>query len=320
MRALRDRSPQKLHTVSIRTDNEVLRMVPKEPLNEIIGGIIARYQEIHGIIIYAVCVLSNHYHLLAEAPRGNLSEFAENVNRELARRVNRFLNRRGHFWGRRFDDLIVIEEVDALDGFLYVLTNPVHHGLVSHPRLWPGVSSYWQALGKKDQTYRFTHWTPYHAAVKRARARGEHVSLRDFQTEHTLRISVLPQFRHLSPEERTKLISELIEAKRKSIHEKRLKEGKTTYLGRKAILRQDFEQRPKEVSRRKRPWFYTSNPVARKEAIEEECCRRKVYKEASRRFRSGDYTATFPPSCYLPPLHHVPKPEKPPPTDLAFFV
>jgi len=129
MRALRDTTPGTIHKISIRTEGETFFLHPGEELNDIVGGIIARYQSIFNIKIYAVCVLSDHYHILAQATSPNLWRFAGNVNREIAKRVNRFRGRRGHFWGRRYDDLVTIEEVDALHGYCYILNNPTHHGL-----------------------------------------------------------------------------------------------------------------------------------------------------------------------------------------------
>jgi putative transposase len=309
MRPLRDTSPQKLHLVSIRTDNEFLRMVPSDALNEIIGGVFAYYQEKHSIRLFALSVISNHYHALTDAAGGKLWEFAEDVNRELARRINRFLGRRGHFWGRRYDDVIVITEVDAVTGYLYVLNNCVHHGLVSHVRLWPGISTYWQAMGRKERKYRFTHWAEYSKAKRRAFTTGKVVRLSDYQSEHTLRVSVLPVLEHLTPEQRASTIEMLVEENRKEIHRERLAEGKSEYLGRKVVLGQHHEQRPKNVSRRKRPWFYTRDPEARKHAVEQERLRRKWYEESSIRYRLGDFSAEFPPFCLLPPLHRKPKVE-----------
>jgi hypothetical protein len=284
-------------------------MVPSDAMNEIIGGVFAYYQEKHRIKLFALSVISNHYHALTDAAEGKLWEFAEDVNRELARRINRFLGRRGHFWARRYDDVIVITEVDAVTGFLYVLNNCVHHGLVSHARLWPGISTYWQALGRKERRYRFTHWGEYSKAKRRAKATGEVVRLSDYQSVHTLRVSILPVFEHLSPEERVLTIEMLVEGNREEIHQERLAQGKVGYVGRKGVLEQRHEERPKEVSRRKRPWFYTRNAEARRRAIEEERVRRAMYRESSIRYRLGDFSAEFPPFCLLPPLHRRPKVE-----------
>ena len=56
-------------------------------VRKILGGILARYQELLEIELYSYCILGNHMHLLARAPKKNMDEFCENVNREIARIV-----------------------------------------------------------------------------------------------------------------------------------------------------------------------------------------------------------------------------------------
>ena len=53
--------------------------MPTAKNTKLIGGIIARYQELLGVEIYAYTILSNHIHLLIKAPRGNSDEFIENI-------------------------------------------------------------------------------------------------------------------------------------------------------------------------------------------------------------------------------------------------
>jgi len=79
-------------------------ITPSSNVKKLIGGIIARYQEFLQIEIYAYCILSNHLHLLIKSPNGNTDEFCENVNREIARRLNWKHHREGQFWSRRYDD------------------------------------------------------------------------------------------------------------------------------------------------------------------------------------------------------------------------
>ncbi len=96
-----------------------------------------------------------------QAPKENLFRYAEDINKQTAHRINRLYGREGSLWGRRYDDQVVIEEVDALEGLLYVLTNPTKHGQVNHPRHRPGLNSWWPVLEGKSQTYSFTHYTQY---------------------------------------------------------------------------------------------------------------------------------------------------------------
>ena len=80
--------------------------------------------------------------MLVKAHEGyanHISLFAENINREIAKRVNNLVGRAGSLWHRRFDDQVTVElGKDELEALLYILTNPVKHGLVTHAKHWPG--------------------------------------------------------------------------------------------------------------------------------------------------------------------------------------
>ena len=106
-RPLRDLAPENYHLVTVRTEEARIWMVPEKKLNSTIGGVIARYQEVFGIIIYTFCILGNHIHMVLKAKDQNLDEFMENVLREIARRVNWHNKRHGHFWSRRYDNQVI---------------------------------------------------------------------------------------------------------------------------------------------------------------------------------------------------------------------
>ena len=303
MRELRDTDPTKYHLVSCRTIGSELLFVPRPEMNEILGGVIAKYQAEQQIDIYALSFLTNHYHMLLRATESNLPLFFENVAREVAHRVNRHLDRTGPLWSRRYDDLITLEPEDVLEAFLYVTTNPVKHGLVQHPKQWPGLCSYWQSLGRKNKQYAFTHYTEYHQAKRKAAACGDIAWLSDYQSRHTLRISPLPENLRLDIPQ----IEQLLEKRTKALVVSRKAQGKG-FLGRAKVLatppRGAF---PKEVSKSTRPPCYSKNAEAIREFRKERQTRRHWYAHASREFRLKNFSVEFPPHCLFPPLHHIPK-------------
>ena len=306
MRPLRDTDPTKVHLITCRTRNAELLFVPKHKTNNVIGGIIAKYAKELGIELYAVAVLSNHYHMLLKAPRGNLALFAENINREIAKRINWLLDRKGTLWGRRYDDQVVLEVEDGLEGLVYTLTNAVKHRLVYEPKQWPGVSTYWQTLGRKPNVYTFMNYKAYNKAKSKADS-GEVVRKSDYEKKYALEIKPLPLYEKLPIGEQRKRLEKALNTRTRKLAEERRKAGKGC-LGRKAVL----EQRvvgvyPKEVSYSKRPTCYTRNYAAKKLYDEEERERREEYREASFSYRSGEEDATFPEHCFHPPRHHIPK-------------
>lgn len=252
-----------------------------------IGGILARYQELLGIELFAYGFLGNHFHLLARAPRGNMDEFCENVNREIARRINWKLGRRGTFWGRRYDDQEILSEEDAVEAFLYINTNPSRHGLIADSSMWPGLISYSHAVNEQDPTYGFCH-----------HSKGKKI------TWHMLRLSILPIFSSLSKEARRRLLKKLLRARTALIH----KERRGQFLGVEAIYQQPIGGIPKESSRSKRPPCFTGNTELRRVYRERSQKRRSNYLEASRRYRLG-LPAEFPEHSYFPPRHRRPRSE-----------
>jgi REP element-mobilizing transposase RayT len=304
MNPLRSIDPDKIYHVTDRTVNEEFWMPPTKEVKEAIGGIIARFQEIHYIDIFGLNILSNHYHLLARSPYGNLSEFEQDINREIAKRMNRLHGRRGALWARRFSSQPAPKAVDGLDALLYVVTNPVHHGLVSHPRFWPRLNTYWQHLGAKDREYRFTNYTALNLA--RARSKGKKVKLKNFQTTHTLKISPLPMFADLSKEERVEKLSGLIEERTKKLVDA-AKENGTALLGKKKILEQAAGSRPRTVKRSPRPSCFSKCAETVRVYKKEAKALREEYTHASIKYRSGEWHTEFPKYTHRPPAHRHPR-------------
>jgi len=269
-------------------------MVPSVKLNAIIGGVLAKYQEMFRIIVYAYCVLGNHIHLVLRAEEQNLDEFMENVLREIARRVNRHQHRRGHLWARRYDDQVILREEDLLEAFLYVITNAVKHGLVSDIRTWPGLECYHQLISEKERTLPFVHYSE------------EDEEGRPIITFHKLTLTPLPQHADLPQDERKETLIKLIQERQAELVKARKEKG-LGFLGAKKICSQRPGRIPVAVSYAPRPICYTKNAEIRRYYRAERRAFKQAYYEASRSFRSGNYTTQFPPHCFKPPLHRKPK-------------
>lgn len=303
-REIRDTDPSKIHLVTIRTENATLFLRPGRGLEAILGGIVAKYQEEMGIELYAYNFLGNHYHMLCRAPKAELWEFAQAINREVAKRVNAFIHRHGHFWGTRYRDQIVVEVADATEAFLYITTNSTHHGLVSHPREWPGLSSYWQSLTEDPKRYFFTHYTEYSEALRKAKRTKEVVRIEDYQTAHLITLTPLPQFETLTVRQRTNRIKLLIDGRADNLREERFRSGKR-FLGRQKVLEQSPYQIPQNVKRSPRPLCYTKSYEAKLCFMAEYFPKRADYIDASIRFRSGELDTAFPPFTIKPPLLYL---------------
>jgi putative transposase len=87
--------------------------------------------------VLAFCLMPNHYHLVAEAPRDALSRALHRVNGRYAAELNERLGRSGHLWGDRFALWQVRDEEHLRATCLYVVANPVRARLCTSPAEWP---------------------------------------------------------------------------------------------------------------------------------------------------------------------------------------
>jgi REP element-mobilizing transposase RayT len=78
---------------------------------------------------YAYCLMGNHYHLVVETPRPNLSLGMRQLNGVYARRYNRRHGRCGHVFQARYRSILVEKESHLLALVRYVALNPVRAGL-----------------------------------------------------------------------------------------------------------------------------------------------------------------------------------------------
>ena len=80
---------------------------------------------LHGLRVHAYCLMVNHYHLLVETARGNLSRALGWLQTTYTIRFNRRHRRSGHLFQGRFKAHLVEADAYALALLRYVHLNPV---------------------------------------------------------------------------------------------------------------------------------------------------------------------------------------------------
>lgn len=78
-----------------------------------------------GVVIHAYCLMPNHYHLLLQTPRANLSAAAGWLQTTYSIRFNRRHRRSGHLFQGRFKAHVVEEDAYARELIKYIHLNPV---------------------------------------------------------------------------------------------------------------------------------------------------------------------------------------------------
>ena len=107
-----------------------------------LGEVVARF----GWCCHAYCLMDNHYHLLIETPRGNLSLGMRQLNGVYTQRFNRRHARVGHLLQGRFKAILVERETYLLELARYIVLNPVRAKIVKSIERYPW-SSYPGTVG-----------------------------------------------------------------------------------------------------------------------------------------------------------------------------
>jgi REP element-mobilizing transposase RayT len=97
---------------------------------------------------HTYCLMTNHYHLLVETPRGNISEGMHYLNGVYAKWFNWRHEYEGHVFERRFRGGLVEGASHLLELTRYIVLNPVRAGLAGTAGTWRW-SSYNATVGAR---------------------------------------------------------------------------------------------------------------------------------------------------------------------------
>ena len=123
-RALRIQQPGAWYHVTAR-GNERKDIFRDDPDRLHFRALLGEMVERCGLLLHSWVLMSNHYHLLLEAPRGNLSLAMQWLNVSYSVWFNRRHRRIGHLFQGRFKAIVVEAQSWALALSRYVHLNPV---------------------------------------------------------------------------------------------------------------------------------------------------------------------------------------------------
>jgi len=98
----------------------------------VLKGVVARF----GWYCHAYCLMSNHYHLMIETPKANLSRGMRQLNGVYTQRFNRNQHRVGHVFQGRFKSILIEKDAHLLELCSYIVRNPVLAGMVNDVVAW----------------------------------------------------------------------------------------------------------------------------------------------------------------------------------------
>ena len=98
-------------------------------------------QDKYGYLLHCYVLMSNHYHLLIETPKANMSKVMHFINGSYTNYINRRRGRSGHLFQGRYKAILIERDRYLLELSRYMHLNPVRAGFVKRPEDYP-YSSY----------------------------------------------------------------------------------------------------------------------------------------------------------------------------------
>ena len=261
---------------------------PSRRTNHLVRYCLAVAASKTGVLLHAVCVMSNHWHGVVTDPFGRLPEFLEYFHRTLARSQNAALGRWENLWSSDKTSVVVlVSDADVLEKMAYTIANPTAAGLVRSPREWPGV---------------ITHRVCESASVDMPDVFFDPAG--SMPEKLKLELTRPPIYPHL---DLPTLARHLANAVERLVREARIRmaEQGRKFLGSKSVLQQDFDTAPQttEPRRNPNPRIAAAHAPERVQAIRHLVQFLRDYRAAWQAWRAGKREVTFPAGTYALRIH-----------------
>ena len=256
---------------------------PSRRTNQLVRYCLAVAASKTGILLHAVCVMSNHWHGVVTDPFARLPEFLEHFHRLLAKAQNASLGRWENLWSSdKTSVVLLVSDDDVLEKMAYTIANPTAAGLVRSPREWPGVIT--ARIGERCE-----------------------VDMPDvfFDPEGSLPASVSlaftrpPIYPQLDVGTLARLLASAVERHVRNAREALARAGRK-FLGAKAVRQQPVHATPhtSEPRRNPNPRIAAHHRPERVQAIRNLMAFQRAYRAAWHAWRHGKREQVFPAGTY----------------------
>src|SRR5574337_356048 len=134
-RPLRIEFPGALYHVTARGNARQDIFLDDEDRRRFLGVLTHVVSRFH-LRMHAYCLMDNHFHLVVETPKGNLSNAMRQLNGVYTQAFNRRYGQVGHVLQGRFKAILVDRDSYLLEVCRYVELNPVRAGLIEQVEAW----------------------------------------------------------------------------------------------------------------------------------------------------------------------------------------
>ena len=272
--------PGETYLITRRCYQRTFRLRPSAETNRIFLYCLAFAAQRTGVVLHAVCVMSNHHHLVVTDVQGMLPDFLREFHRLTAKAMNASQGQWENLWAAEPCNVVrLVTDEDIEDKIAYVVANPVAAGLVKQPEQWPGVLAWGerrQPVVRPHCYFREEGTCPEALTLSFERPRpinGRPVGLREWKER----------------------VAKAIASKVADAHRKVYEAGKD-FLGRTGVLAVSFVQRAQTYEARFGviPTFAAKARSIREELGRVEAYFRKRYRVAFEQWRTGARHVLFP--------------------------
>jgi putative transposase len=278
--------PGKTYHIVRRTTERMFFLKPCETTRFVILYCIAEAALRYGILVHAVCVMSNHIHMVVTDMHRKLPRFAHLLFNQLAKAINVHWGHTECVFARNrrydYDELVTHEAI--VKQIAYILANPASAGLVETSAEWPGFITAESDLVTGKVYIGNVGKNPYLAR----RAAKE------------LELKIVPPPNTGDPEAFAAEVQAMKLALEAQARADRKEKG-LRVLGRSALLAQKWYERPKtgETIRKRNPVITAVLAEARVAAIVELQHWRRAYAKALLEYRNGNRDVLFPAGTWM---------------------
>jgi len=291
------------YELTLRTEHRMFLLKPDPDTHNILGSCLGRALKRYPVRIHAFFSNVNHFHCifsLAPDQVPHASLFLRYLHGQTGKQLNIHYKRTGRVWSSRGHVIPIVDQDTLLSRLLYAATNVVKDSLVEKTSHWPGFSTWDQLAHGSRQAFTYLDRTAWWQAGGWWRRIPKEKFIRTVDVV----TSPLPGWEHLAPHERQCRFRRLVREKEQEFAEVRDREGRKV-LGKGGLLGIDPKSSP-EIPKK-------STPMPRCHAGSKEIREAFIrdvlkpfwdrYREASGKFRSGNYSAEFPLGSIPPPIH-----------------
>jgi REP-associated tyrosine transposase len=273
------------YLVSRRCTQREFLLKPSSLSNLIVKFVLAVAAARYGVLVHAICVMSNHWHLVVTDTRAALPDFSHLLDGVVAKALNALYGRRENFWAPcSYSAVALVAPEDLVEKVAYTLANPASAGLVEHGRQWPGVWSDPHAIGQPGELIE----------------RPGHYFAKDGSMPETAELvfSTPPGFESVDAF-RERVIARVDELEREAAAERAASGDEV--LGVHRILKQRHTERPmaRETRHGLNPRIAAGDKWRRIEALQRLVSFLEGHREALVRFCLGERDVVFPNGTYL---------------------